>query len=145
LLSTRKRDGPKGIGALYLRGAHRLGRCSTDGEAVLPSKPGSLTSCIATQYIELRLKEEAYMERQLTLRMPANLATKLDKVARHTRRRRSEIVRLALEQFLGEADTKEERRPIELVRDLLGSMESGVPDLGQRHRDYLLKRLRRAH
>jgi hypothetical protein len=32
-----------------------------------------------------------------------------------------------------------------LVRDLLGSMESGVPDLGQRHRDYLLKRLRRAH
>ena len=85
------------------------------------------------------------MERQLTLRMPANLATKLDKVARHTRRRRSEIVRLALEQFLGEADTEEERRPIELVRDLLGSMESGRPDLGQRHRDYLLKRLRRAH
>lgn len=85
------------------------------------------------------------MERQFTLRMPANLATKLDKVARHTRRRRSEIVRLALEQFLGEVDTNEERRPIELVRDLLGSTESGVPDLGQRHRDHLLKRLRRAH
>jgi metal-responsive CopG/Arc/MetJ family transcriptional regulator len=85
------------------------------------------------------------MERQLTLRMPANLAAKLDKVARHTRRRRSEIVRLALEQFLGEVDTNEERRPIELVRDLLGSTESGVPDLGQRHRDHLLKRLRRAH
>ena len=84
------------------------------------------------------------MERQLTLRMPADLATKLDKVARHTRRKRSGIVRLAVEQFLGEAETKVERRPIELVRDLLGSMESGVPDLGQRHRDYLLKRLRRA-
>jgi len=84
------------------------------------------------------------VERQLTLRMPADLATKLDKVARHTRRKRSEIVRLAVEQFLGEAETKVERRPIELVRDLLGSMESGVPDLGQRHRDYLLKRLRRA-
>jgi len=85
------------------------------------------------------------MDRQLTLRMSANLATKLDKVARHTRRRRSEIVRLALEQFLDEVDTKEDRRPIELVRDLLGSIESSVPDLGQRHRDYLLKRLRRAH
>ena len=84
------------------------------------------------------------MERQLTLRMPADLATKLDKVARHARRKRSEIVRLAVEQFLSETDTKVERRPIELVRDLLGSMESGVPDLGQRHRDYLLKRLRRA-
>jgi metal-responsive CopG/Arc/MetJ family transcriptional regulator len=84
------------------------------------------------------------MERQLTLRMSANLATKLDKVARHARRNRSEIVRLALEQFLGEADTKVKPRPIELVRDLLGSMESGVPDLGQRHRDYLLRRLRHA-
>ena len=84
------------------------------------------------------------MERQLTLRMPADLATKLDKVARNTRRKRSEIVRLAVEQFLGEAETRVERHPIELVRDLLGSMESGVPDLGQRHRDYLLKRLRHA-
>lgn len=85
------------------------------------------------------------MERQLTLRMPANLATKLDRVARDTRRKRSEVVRLALEQFLGEVDTKAERRPIDLVRDLLGSVKSGVPDLGQRHRDYLLRRLRRAH
>ncbi len=85
------------------------------------------------------------MERQLTLRMPANLATKIDRVARDTRRKRSEVVRLALEQFLGEVDTKAERRPIDLVRDLLGSVESGVPDLGQRHRDYLLRRLRRAH
>ena len=83
------------------------------------------------------------MEWQLTLRMPADLATKLDRVARQTRRRRSEVVRLALEQFLGEADTKVERRPIELVRDLLGTAASGLPDLGQRHRDYLLKRLRR--
>ena len=85
------------------------------------------------------------MERQLTLRMPTNLATKLDRVARDTRRKRSEVVRLALEQFLGEVDTKTGRRPIDLVRDLLGSVESGVPDLGQRHRDYLLRRLRRAH
>ncbi|HEX4841357.1 MAG TPA: hypothetical protein VFV60_04255, partial [bacterium] len=76
-----------------------------------------------------------------------NLATKLDRVARDTRRKRSEVVRLALEQFLGEVDikAKAERRPFDLVRDLLGSVESGVPDLGQRHRDYLLRRLRRAH
>jgi hypothetical protein len=34
-------------------------------------------------------------------------------------------------------------RPIERVRDLLGRIESGLPDLGQRHRDYLIRRLRR--
>jgi metal-responsive CopG/Arc/MetJ family transcriptional regulator len=84
------------------------------------------------------------MERQLTLRMPADLATKLERVARQTKRRRSDVVRLALEQFLGEADTKTERSPFELVQDLIGTTASGVSDLGQRHRDYLLKRLRRA-
>jgi hypothetical protein len=52
---------------------------------------------------------------------------------------------LALEQFLDEVDTKSEHKPIDLVRDLIGSVESGVPDLGQRHREYLLKRLRRGH
>jgi len=79
------------------------------------------------------------MERQLTLRMPEELAQKLNRAAQRLRRKRSEVVRLALEQFL---ETPMETRPIERVRDLLGSLESGLPDLGQRHREYLLKRLR---
>lgn len=83
------------------------------------------------------------MERQFTLRMPTSLAIKLDRVAQHTRRRRSEVVRLALEQFLDDANVNLASRPIDLVRDLLGTVASGVPDLGQRHRGYLLKRLRR--
>ncbi len=81
------------------------------------------------------------MEQQLTLRMPTELSEKLDRLAKRLRRKRSEVVRLALEQFL---DTQLETRPIERVRDLLGRVETGLPDLGQRHRDYLLKRLRHA-
>jgi len=50
--------------------------------------------------------------------MPADLADRLERVARRTRRRRSELVRLALEQFLGQADLEAERRPIDAVRDL---------------------------
>ncbi len=84
------------------------------------------------------------METQLTLRMPADLASRLERVAQRTKRRRSEVVRLALEQFLNQADPGMQQRPIDLVRDLLGSVESGVPDLGRNHRDYLLRRLRRA-
>ena len=79
------------------------------------------------------------MERQLTMRLPAALAEKLERSARRLRRKRSEVVRQALEQFL---DTQPAVRPIERVRDLLGSIESGRPDLGQRHRDYLIRRLR---
>ena len=84
------------------------------------------------------------MERQLTLRMPIDLANKLDRVARRTRRKRSDVVRLALEQFLDDTSIRTHPRPIDLVRDRLGSVERGVPDLGQHHRDYLLRRLRRA-
>ncbi|MCS7220836.1 MAG: ribbon-helix-helix protein, CopG family [Anaerolineae bacterium] len=79
------------------------------------------------------------MEAQLTVRLPAELAEQLDRVARRLRRKRSEIVRMAVEQFLS---SQVETRPIEQVRDLLGQIESGVPDLGQRHREYLMSRLR---
>jgi metal-responsive CopG/Arc/MetJ family transcriptional regulator len=80
------------------------------------------------------------MERQLTMRLPADLAAKLEKSARRLRRNRSEVVREALEQYL---ESEPEVRPIERVRDLLGSVASGRPDTGRRHRDYLIRRLRR--
>ena len=80
------------------------------------------------------------MERQLTMRLSGALAEKLERSARQLKRKRSEVVREALEHFL---DTQPEVRPIERVRDLLGSIESGRPDLGRRHRDYLIRRLRR--
>ena len=79
------------------------------------------------------------MEHQLSLRLPASLAKKLDEAAIRMRRKRSEVARLALEQFL---DTDIEFRPIERVRDLLGKVESGMPDLGERSRDYLKARIR---
>lgn len=83
------------------------------------------------------------MEQQLTLRMPGKLATKLERAAKRLKRKRSDVVRLALEEFLAGGTASTETRPIERVRDLLGRLKSGVPDLGQRHREYLLRRLRR--
>ena len=80
------------------------------------------------------------MDSQLTLRLPGTLTERLERSARRLKRKRSEVVRLALEQFL---DSEPEIRPIERVRDLLGRVESGVPDLGQRHREHLIRRLRR--
>ncbi len=80
------------------------------------------------------------MEHQLTMRLPADLATKLERSARRLKRKRSEVVREALEQYL---DMQLDVRPIKRVRDLLGSIASGRPDVGQRHRDYLIRRLRR--
>ncbi|MGQ0549754.1 MAG: ribbon-helix-helix domain-containing protein [Armatimonadota bacterium] len=83
------------------------------------------------------------MERQLTVRLPAALAERLERTATATRRKRSEVVRTALEQFLDGMGGSPPGRPISLVRDLLGSLKSGIPDLGQRHRDYLMRYVRR--
>lgn len=80
------------------------------------------------------------MENQLTMRLSADLAAKLERSAKRLKRKRSEVVRAALEQYL---NTEPNVRPIEQVRDLLGSVASGRPDLGQRHREYLIRRLRR--
>ena len=79
------------------------------------------------------------MDAQLTLRLPATLAAKLERSARRLKRKRSDVVRLALEQYL---EVEPEVRAVERVRDLLGGIASGVPDLGQRHREHLLRRLR---
>ena len=79
------------------------------------------------------------MDSQLTLRLPGALAGRLDRSAKRLKRKRSDVVRLALEQFL---DSEPAIRPVERVRDLLGTIESGVPDLGQRHREHLIRRLR---
>ena len=81
------------------------------------------------------------MESQLTLRLPMELAGKLERSAKRLKRKRSDVVRLALNQFL-EAEPAA-TRPVDRVRDLLGSVESGVSDLGQRHREHLIARLRR--
>ncbi|MCE2485819.1 MAG: ribbon-helix-helix protein, CopG family [Desulfurellaceae bacterium] len=77
------------------------------------------------------------MASQLSLRLPTALAEKLAQAAARMQRKQSEVVRLALEQFL---ETELEARPITRVRDLLGSVESGLPDLGSQHRTYLKSR-----
>ena len=79
------------------------------------------------------------MEQQLTLRISADLASQLDRAAKRLGRKRSEVARLAIEHFVA---SPVEHRPVELVRDLLGRVQSGKRDLGQRHREYLIKRLR---
>jgi hypothetical protein len=57
-------------------------------------------------------------------------------------RKRSEIVRLALREFLGVAPGAR-AVPADGVRSLIGSLESGVPDLAENRRAYIMESLRR--
>lgn len=81
------------------------------------------------------------MAAQLTVRLPEDLNLALGVAAARLRRKRAEIVRMALEQFL-EPPTKHDRTPAERVRHLLGTLESGVPDLAENHRTYVLEALK---
>jgi hypothetical protein len=82
------------------------------------------------------------MDDQLTVRLPEDLSQALKRASRLMQRKSSDIVRLALRQFLG-ASGPASGRPADRVRGLLGSLESGVPDLAEQHRAYIIESLRR--
>jgi len=79
------------------------------------------------------------MNSQITLRLEESLVFKLDTLANRMRRTRSEVIRMALSHFVAD-DTP--LSTFEQIQDLIGSVESGMPDLGERHRDYLIERLK---
>jgi hypothetical protein len=74
---------------------------------------------------------------QMTVRLPDELSQALKVASRRMRRTPSEIVRLALHEYLG-TSSGSKSRPADRVRGLIGSLESGVPDLAEKHRAYLL-------
>jgi predicted DNA-binding protein len=79
---------------------------------------------------------------QFTVTIPDEYREKIAEVAKNTGLKRSDIVRLALKKFFEESIENDKAIPYEKVRHLIGSAESGIGDLGQRHREHLIKRFR---
>ncbi len=80
------------------------------------------------------------MPGQLTVRLPDDLSESLEEAALRMRRKRSEVVRMALEQFL---HLRPDESAASRVSTLLGSVETGIADLAERHREYVLESLQR--
>ncbi len=83
------------------------------------------------------------MEDQLTIRLSRELSRAIKNAARRTQRRPSEVVRMALQAFL-EVGPARAGRPAERACGLLGSLETGIPDLAENHRAYILESLKHA-
>lgn len=83
------------------------------------------------------------MPSQVTVRLPEDLDRKVTNAAKRLRLKRSDIVRLALEQFLHAPQVREEQAPYGKVKHLVGAVESGIPDLGSAHREHLVERIKR--
>lgn len=80
-----------------------------------------------------------HSEAQITFRLSRRLARRIDQLARRSGRKRSEVLRDAAAAYVEFADATEP--PAGRVRDLIGSVESGIPDLAERHSAYLKKLL----
>ncbi len=81
---------------------------------------------------------------QLTVRVPDEYKKKIAMLAEKMGLKRSDIARMALKQFVEENLKSDQRTPFQKVSHLLGTAESGIKDLGQSHRDYLIKKIRKA-
>jgi Arc/MetJ-type ribon-helix-helix transcriptional regulator len=101
-----------------------------------------LARCNALHY-NCSAQWEAFVEDQITVRLPTQLGRTLRRASRRLGRRPSDVVRMALEAFLQGASPSD-RKPAERVEHLLGSLASGVPDLAERHREYIIAGLKRA-
>lgn len=77
------------------------------------------------------------MDAQLTVRIPTHLRDALDRASRNSGLKQSEIVRRALQQHLSVPHEKN-KRPADRVRNLLGSLDSGIPDLSEEQRKYVI-------
>ena len=77
------------------------------------------------------------MSDQLTVRLPPDLNRALRAAARQMQRKTSDIVRMALRQYLA-TPGPDGSRPAERVRGLIGSLDSGATDPSTRHRASVL-------
>ncbi len=83
------------------------------------------------------------MQSQLTVRLSDNLDRNVSSLAKKLRLKRSDIVRMALEKFMEEFHLEEKNRPYDKVKNLIGTISSGISDLGEAHREHLLKKFRK--
>lgn len=83
------------------------------------------------------------VEAQLTIRLPKELADKLKAAAGRLGVKKSDVARMAIREYLGKEGRLGAAGPYELVQHLIGSVSSGIPDLGERHRDYLVEKLKK--
>jgi Arc/MetJ-type ribon-helix-helix transcriptional regulator len=81
-------------------------------------------------------------EMQMTVRVPDEYGEGLNRLSKRLGIKKSDLLRMALRQFLENTQERPEEAPSRRVSHLLGIAESGVKDLGQRHREHLIRMIR---
>jgi len=75
--------------------------------------------------------------------MPDEYEDKIRFLSKKMGLKKSDIARLAIKRFIEENTEDDQRSPYQKVRHLVGTAESGIKDLGQRHREHFIKKIRK--
>ena len=78
---------------------------------------------------------------QLTIRMPEEQMTKIEHIAKEMGLKKADVTRMAIKSCIEKYSDSAEK-PFDKVKHLIGVAESGVPDLGQRHRKHLIRKIK---
>ncbi len=81
---------------------------------------------------------------QITIRMPEEYFFKIEQIAKLSGLKKSDVTRMAIRKFLEEYTSEEEADLYSKTKPFIGVVESGISDLGQNHRKYLIKRIKGA-
>jgi hypothetical protein len=82
------------------------------------------------------------MKLRVSIVLSDDLEDDLSTLSKRLRLNRSDIVRMALERFIGEFEASGKNKPYDKVANIIGSVSSGIPDLGAIHRRYLVNKIR---
>jgi len=78
---------------------------------------------------------------QMTIRIPDEDVSKIESIAQKMGLKKSDITRMAIRTFIDSYD-ENKTKPYAKVKSLLGIAESGIPDLGQNHRKFLVEKIK---
>lgn len=81
---------------------------------------------------------------QVTIRMPDEDLSMIEQIAKSTGLKKSDITRMALKKFIEEYTKETEKNYYNKAKRLIGVVESGISDLGQNHRKYLIRKIKNA-
>ena len=79
---------------------------------------------------------------QLTIRMPKEYLTHIERIAKSTGLKKSDITRMAIKKFIENHRNEEELNLYGKSKSLIGLVASGITDLGQNHRKYLIQKIK---
>ena len=81
---------------------------------------------------------------QLTIRMAEEYLNKIVQITKLSGLKKSDVARMAIRKFRDEYSNEEETDLYSKAKQFVGIVESGISDLGQNHRDHLIKKIRNA-